>query len=276
MANKPLKKSQTVDLDQSIQIALDAADASMDVTAEFERISAQFSETADSAARLEKSARIGVMAAGAIALVAVILMGAVWQRSSSGLERLAATNTELLAILTENIGALEESIAPVKTLEDRLVALDARLADVQLQIADVAENSIQINDLRTTVAQITVDIAGLESRETASERADGLGRLVGDRIATLNGEFAMNVSTAVQDALSLQMENHQGLVEDMLAALKEIDGGVNASAVADLQKKMDSKVNDLTMRLNQMKKARAQSVAPRKVTAPQPDIIKFP
>ena len=38
MAQRPTKSADSPSLEQSIQIALDAAEASMDVTAEFERI----------------------------------------------------------------------------------------------------------------------------------------------------------------------------------------------------------------------------------------------
>jgi len=39
---------------------------------------------------------------------------------------------------------------------------------------------------------------------------------------------------------------------------------------------MDAKVNDLNMRINQMKKVRAAAPKKRVKAAPQPDIIKFP
>jgi hypothetical protein len=45
MTSRSQKTEDRLDLYESIQIALDAAEASMDVTAEFERISSQFSET---------------------------------------------------------------------------------------------------------------------------------------------------------------------------------------------------------------------------------------
>ena len=276
MVTKPVKKAQTADIDQSIQIALDAADASMDVTAEFERISAQFSETAAKAAKLEKTARLGVMVAGGIALLAVLIMGVVWQRSSSGLERLAATNTQLLTILSENVAGFEQSAAPLTELDERMDMLDAQVAQILAQFDDLAVQTAGIEAVRASLAQMTVDMAGFETQDKAGERADVLAGALGERIATLNGELAVNVSTAMRDALSAQVQDYQGLVSDISEVIDAIGGGANAQALAELQQKMDAQVAGLTMRLNQVSKARSAPASPRKAASPQPDVIKYP
>ena len=125
MAARSPKFADSPDLDQSIQIALDAAEASMDVTAEFERISAQFEKTVSAAQRLEKMSRIALMVGGGVAVFAVLLMGMIWQRSSSGLERLSATNTELLTILAENVSTMDEKLAPIVAIDSQMAQLRA-------------------------------------------------------------------------------------------------------------------------------------------------------
>lgn len=280
MATTPLKKSQTADLDQSIQIALDAADASMDVTAEFERISAQFAETARKAEQLEKASRISLIVGGSVALLAVVIMGLVWQRSSSGLERLAATNTQLLTILTENVTSFEQQMAPLGALDAKLDALSGALTEMQTGLDSVSGEMAQIADLRSNVAQIILGMTALETQEAAQARLDAANLATGDRIATLNGELAMNMSVATQDALTVQLDAYRALAADISEAVGAMDAGSGsveaAAAAAELQQKLDAKINDMNMRLNRIVEANNTPRTPRQPAAPQADVIKYP
>jgi len=275
MATTPLKKAQMADLDQSIQIALDAADASMDVTAEFERISAQFADTAAKADRLEKISRIGLIAAGSIAALAVVIMGMVWQRSSSGLERLAATNTQLLTILTENVTAFEQRMAPLAIMEKKVAGLSETLTGIQTNLEAISADASQISDLRANVAQIIVDMPALETQEAAQLRAETINTATADRIATLNGELAMSVSVATQDALAVQLDAYKSLAADISEAVGAMDTDAGSAAAAELQAKLDARINEMNMRLNRVVEANTTATRRREAT-PQADIIKYP
>ena len=275
MATTPLKKAQTADLDQSIQIALDAADASMDVTAEFERISAQFAETATKAERLEKISRISLIAAGSIAVLAVVIMGMVWQRSSSGLQRLAATNTQLLTILTENVTAFEERMAPLAVMEKKVAGLSETLSGIQNSLETISVDASQMTDLRANVAQIILDLPGLETQEAAQIRAETINNTTADRIATLNGELAMSVSVATQDALAVQLDAYKALAADISEAVGALDTSGGSAAAAELQEKLDARINEMNMRLNRVVEANTTATR-RRAAPPQADVIKYP
>ena len=275
MATTPLKKAKTADLDQSIQIALDAADASMDVTAEFERISAQFAETATKAERLEKISRISLIAAGSIAVLAVVIMGMVWQRSSSGLQRLAATNTQLLTILTENVTAFEERMAPLAVMDKKVAGLSETLTGIQASLETISADASQMTDLRASVAQIILDLPALETQEAAQVRAETINNTTADRIATLNGELAMSVSVATQDALAVQLDAYKALAADISEAVGAIDTDGGSASAAELQEKLDARINEMNMRLNRVVEANS-SATRRREAAPQADVIKYP
>ena len=275
MATTPLKKAQTADLDQSIQIALDAADASMDVTAEFERISAQFAETATKAERLEKISRISLIAAGSIAVLAVVIMGMVWQRSSSGLQRLAATNTQLLTILTENVTAFEERMAPLAVMDKKVAGLSETLAGIQTSLETISVDASQMTDLRANVAQIILDLPALETQEAAQIRAETINNTTADRIATLNGELAMSVSVATQDALAVQLDAYKALAADISEAVGAMDTSSGSAAAAELQEKLDARINEMNMRLNRVVEANTTATR-RRAAPPQADVIKYP
>jgi hypothetical protein len=276
MAKKPGKKSHALDLDQSIQVALDAAEASMDVTTEFGKVSKQFESTTASVQKLQKISRNGIIAAACIAILSIALMGAIWQRSSAGLQRLAAMNTELLSMLTENVSSLEKKVKLIEEFGDKMGTLSAEMKTLKESTADISASTSEIGMLRASVAQMTIDMTGLVTEEAANLRSEELVSNVGDRIATLNGELAMTVSLGMQDTLTAQMEDYQSLVKDVSKALDAVNSGPGSDSVAALQKKMDVKVNDLNMRINQLKKARAKAPTKRARAAQQPDVIKYP
>ncbi|AGI68496.1 hypothetical protein OAN307_c29460 [Octadecabacter antarcticus 307] len=264
-----LKKTQSAvipDLDQSIQIALDAAEASMDVTAEFERISAQFGETSKAAQRLEKMSRIGLIVASGIAIVAVLIMGFIWQSSSSSLNRLTATNTELLEILAQNISNMDQTLAPVLTLDS--------------QMSQLREDFIVLSEAPNSIDSIVVLQAEIATMGEVLARSEAVQLELGDRIATLNGELAMNVSTTMQDTLAAQSEAYATLAANLAIAIETTGSTANTEDFAKIQEQMDARVAALDELINT---ARTPSPPPstplsRPRTPPQqePDIIKFP
>lgn len=275
MAKKPQKTLQTVDLDQSIQIALDAADASMDVTAEFERISSQFEDASSKVEALVKTGRIGIIAAGCIAFFAILIMGVIWQRSSSGLERLTATNSQLLSMLTENVAGFDEKVAEVATLSEQLDVMRADTAALSEKINEIAVLAEQISDLRSNMAMMSVSLADFETSELAEQRTEQLTGVLGDRIATLNGELAMNVSVTLQETMKTQMETYTTFFESISEAAGSSGNEASTAALEALQKNVEAQMNDMSMRINQMRKT-TRSSASAKRSAPEPDVIKFP
>ena len=187
MAARSPKFADSPDLDQSIQIALDAAEASMDVTAEFERISAQFEQTVSAAQRLEKMSRIALMVGGGVAVFAVLLMGMIWQRSSSGLERLSATNTELLTILAENVSTMDEKLAPIVAIDSQMAQLRGELTSLNESVSAVAQALDDTSAFKADLTAMTEMLSALDTLENAQMRSDAVQQEIGDRIATLNG-----------------------------------------------------------------------------------------
>jgi len=277
MATRPVKKPKTPDLDESIQIALDAADASMDVTAEFERISSQFSATAESAERLAKTSRIALASGLGVAVLAVAIMGFVWQRSSSGLERLTATNTELLTILAENVDDLGSGIQTVVDLSQKSDDANALMVEMKTELDGLTVALAQVEDIQVQLAQLSEGLAQIETGDMAAERTEAQTAALGDRIGTLNGELAMNVSSNLRDALTEQTGEYRNVISDLSEAMMTASpGGLDSSAVSELEASIESRLNGLNMRLNQITKSVSQAPKQRKQPSPTADVIKFP
>lgn len=277
MATRPVKKPKTPDLDESIQIALDAADASMDVTAEFERISSQFSATAESTERLAKTSRIALASGLGVAVLAVAIMGFVWQRSSSGLERLTATNTELLTILAENVDDLGSGIQTVVDLSQKSDDANALMVEMKTELDGLTVALAQVEDIQVQLAQLSEGLAQIETGDMAAGRAEAQTAALGDRISTLNGELAMNVSSNLRDALTEQTREYRNVISDLSETMMTASpGGLDSSAVSELEASIESRLNGLNMRLNQITKSASQAPKPRKQPSPTADVIKFP
>ena len=125
MPPKTSAKAKPQDLETVVQIALDAADAAMDVTSEFARISTEFQKAKNSFASLQKTVRISSIVVGSILLGGVVVVAILLARSADKMNVLTATNTELLTVFTENIATMNEGVGNLQGPFSQLATLQA-------------------------------------------------------------------------------------------------------------------------------------------------------
>lgn len=276
MAARSPKFADSPDLDQSIQIALDAAEASMDVTAEFERISAQFEQTVSAAQRLEKTSRIALMVGGGVAVFAVLLMGMIWQRSSSGLERLSATNTELLTILAENVSTMDEKLAPIVAIDSQMAQLRGELTSLNESVSAVAQALDDTSAFKADLTAMTEMLSALDTLENAQMRSDAVQQEIGNRIATLNGELAMNVSTVMRDTFAAQSDAFAEMITSMSQAADATGNSANAEEFVKIKEQMETRLQEIAQRVNRLQAGSSAATGTQSPSRQDPDIIKFP
>lgn len=276
MTARSPKFADSPDLDQSIQIALDAAEASMDVTAEFERISAQFEQTVSAAQRLEKMSRIALMVGGGVAVFAVLLMGMIWQRSSSGLERLSATNTELLTILAENVSTMDEKLAPIVAIDSQMAQLRGELTSLNESVSAVAQALDDTSAFKADLTAMTEMLSALDTLENAQMRSDAVQQEIGDRIATLNGELAMNVSTVMRDTFAAQSDAFAEMITSISQAADATGNSANAEEFVKIKEQMETRLQEIAQRVNRLQAGSSAATGTQSPSRQDPDIIKFP
>ena len=276
MAARSPKFADSPDLDQSIQIALDAAEASMDVTAEFERISAQFEKTVSAAQRLEKMSRIALMVGGGVAVFAVLLMGMIWQRSSSGLERLSATNTELLTILAENVSTMDEKLAPIVAIDSQMAQLRGELTSLNESVSAAAQALDDTSAFKADLTAMTEMLSALDTLENAQMRSDAAQQEIGDRIATLNGELAVNVSTVMRDTFAAQSDAFAEMITSMSQAADATGNSANAEEFVKIKEQMETRLQEIAQRVNRLQAGSSAASGTQSPSRQDPDIIKFP
>ena len=276
MAARSPKFADSPDLDQSIQIALDAAEASMDVTAEFERISAQFEKTVSAAQRLEKMSRIALMVGGGVAVFAVLLMGMIWQRSSSGLERLSATNTELLTILAENVSTMDEKLAPIVAIDSQMAQLRGEFTSLNESVSAVAQALDDTSAFKADLTAMTEMLSALDTLENAQMRSDAVQQEIGDRIATLNGELAVNVSTVMRDTFAAQSDAFAEMITSISQAADATGNSANAEEFVKIKEQMETRLQEIAQRVNRLQAGSSAATGTQSPSRQDPDIIKFP
>ena len=212
------------------------------------------------------------MLASGIAILAVLIMGVVWQRSSSGLDRLAATNTELLDVLVENISNMDQKLAPILALDDQML----RLSEDFLALSNASISSDSMIDLQGEVTSMREMLITFDTLEMAQARTEAMQEVLGDRIATLNGELAMNVTASMQDILSSQSEAYATLAENFSTAVETISNTTNTEELDEIQEQMDARIADLNELIEEVQTPRPSPSRPRASPQQEPDIIKFP
>ncbi|MDB2530344.1 hypothetical protein N9X46_06420 [Paracoccaceae bacterium] len=280
------RSANTADVEKSIQIALDAADAAMDVTSEYAKVAQQIKRSTAKLANIEKLGRIAVILGFVSGIGAAALCIVIFLQSSSQLKLLSQTNTELLTVFIENVDSLNEDVAKLTPALDEINNLTNVVETASAGLAKIGEKSDMLSEksdmtseeVRNAIEQMNM-IEPMVKAQLAEQQ---------EKSAILNSELTLsfaemtneefkaqnmimgNFTRSVIEALQTISDASAGIKEqrDALQALQEVNTELSAR-VATLDQKLSSAKKEAA----QARKARAQAVAAPK---PEGDIIKFP
>ena len=97
-------------MQESIKIALDAADAATDVTSEYKRIKNEYLKTEQKMKEIHKYTTIIFSGSIATAVIAIILTGLLYFKSLSELEEMTGTSKEALVVFAENVENVNKAV----------------------------------------------------------------------------------------------------------------------------------------------------------------------
>jgi len=296
MPAKTTAKAKPQDLETVVQIALDAADAAMDVTSEFARISTEFQKAKNTFGRLEKTVKITALAVGGLLFVGVLLVGLLLARTADKMNVLTATNTELLTVFTENISLMNDGVGSLQGPFSQLTKLQEHLEQMAPKIAEISAASDTVTDKMTGMDQAFEEIKLAQSDQAAglavqidtslTSNLAGIVDRLDERISMLNGELAMATTDNIDSALKEQAMLFSEVTTEFMAVIRE---GLNQDdpeserkmqALMDTQSKLEERIGELNMRLlkaSQRPKPKAEAVKRQAAArAPSQDVIKFP
>ena len=273
--NRP---ATTADVEKSIQIALDAADAAMDVTSEYAKVAQQIKKSTTKLTSIEKFGRIGVIVGlvGGLGVAALSLV--MFLQASSKLKVLTQTNTELLTIFVENVDNFNEELQflePALRDIERLSASVDKLGNTLKSYGD--RSTTMSSELRVAIEKMNeiepiVQNQVSEFREhnsiMNSELTLSLAEMTTEEFKAQNmimGNFTRSVIEALQ------------IISDETADIKEQRASLQA--LQEVNADLSARIATLDQRLQNAKreaqKVRASAAAPKNKKS-SGDIIKYP
>ena len=280
------RSANTADVEKSIQIALDAADAAMDVTSEYAKVAQQIKRSTAKLANIEKLGRIAVILGFVSGIGAAALCIVIFLQSSSQLKLLSQTNTELLTVFIENVDSLNEDVAKLTPALDQINNLTNAVETASAGLVKIGEKSDMISEevrvmsdeVRVAIEKMNMIEPSVMAQLTEQQEKNAVlnSELTLSFAEMTNEEFKAqnmimgNFTRSVIDALQTISDASAGMKEqrDALQALQEVNAELSARVAT-----LDQKLSAAKKEAAQARKARAQAVAKPK---PEGDIIKFP
>ena len=260
------------ELENGIQVALDAADTASGVTEEFNNVREQFEVVNIQAKRIYQSVLIifvSAIVAAIISLGAGLLM---YYKALGTLRTNSNMAIESLAIFTENVSTLDKSVKTVET---------------NTANQEIIKNSL--GDIRSAAEKASKDIAAAERKYNQAIKlsVQDTERVIKDFAETTLVDLKTQ-SDLTQMALSEQIMGIQKFFEpDPSEEDGEMDGGDNIVTYKQFMV-LENKVDQLIvlqkelaanmMEMNRIKQVEAQrkKAAPKVVKKPPVNPLKFP
>ena len=166
---------------ESIKIALDAADAATDVTAEYNKIRRDHKKLEDSMKQSQRFISIIFASSVAAAIAALVFAGLIYFRTLSELSTMTTTSREALIVFAENVDNMNSS------LERLEVSLET-----QTELVSLNETLInELSSLKQTIA---------DSNTTMAAKLD----MTANALTTSNGSLAESLTKAIANELNSQ------------------------------------------------------------------------
>tara|TARA_B100000886_G_scaffold338920_2_gene302931 strand:- start:351 stop:1076 length:726 start_codon:yes stop_codon:yes gene_type:complete len=168
-------KEQINAMQESIKIALDAADAATDVTSEYKRIKSEYMKTEQKMKEIHRYTTIIFSSSIATALIAVILTGLLYFKSLSDLDEMTSTSREALVVFAENVDKVNSAVESMNSSLENHGELINASTEVKNKLEMLSE-AILSNDKKLMIS-LSKEISNLSS---------GISKSIKDETSKLN------------------------------------------------------------------------------------------
>ena len=226
-------------MQESIKIALDAADAATDVTSEYKRIKNEYMKAEQKVKEIHKYTTIVFSSSIATAVIAIILTGLLYFKSLSELEDMTSTSREALVVFAENVENVNKAVENMNSS----LARHSDLVNANSQIKSAVENlsdAIKTND-KTLMINLSKEISNLST---------GLSKSIKNESNKLVKSIAeSNVMTSAkinQELNKLIKENKKNQNTKLLKELSNSTSSLNAAldAISSQNKLLVREIKD--------------------------------
>ena len=226
-------------MQESIKIALDAADAATDVTSEYKRIKNEYLKAEQKVKEIHKYTTIVFSSSIATAVIAIILTGLLYFKSLSELEEMTGTSKEALVVFAENVENVNKAVENMNSSLTKHSDMVNANDQIKNTLGDLSD-AIKAND-KNLMLNLSKEISNLSSGLSKSIKAEStrLGKSIAENSvvtsAKLNKEFE-----------KLIKENKKTQNTKLLKELSNSTSSLNAAleAIASQNKLLVREISD--------------------------------
>ena len=242
-------------IEESIKIALDAADAATDVTSEYNKVKREHKKLETQVKQIHRYTTIIFGSSMAAAVVAMVFSSVLYFRSMSDLGVMTTTNREALVIFAENVDDLKDNVKALSAAMESQVALEK-------------QNAILIEELSSLRKEISIATNALASR--VLEQNKGLQEAM-----TKNTEQAVNIfaEKIVQSFEKELKELSRGIEAAQKQLLVSLEGMNSPTSDNGMMEKIFKSQNQLTKEIRSLYKKNEEIFSKIKSSD---GLIKFP
>ena len=191
-------------MQESIKIALDAADAATDVTSEYKRIKNEYLKAEQKVKEIHKYTTIVFSSSIATAIIAIILTGLLYFKSLSELEEMTNTSKEALVVFAENVENVNKAVDDMNSSLSKHT--DLVNANDQIQTAlDNLSNAIKSND-KNLMVNLSKEISNLSNglSKSIKEESNKLGKSIAENNVVTSASFNKEFKKLMQESKKSQ------------------------------------------------------------------------
>ena len=215
-------------MQESIKIALDAADAATDVTSEYKRMKNEYIKAEQKVKEIHKYTTIIFSASIATAVVSVILIGLLYFKSLSELEDMTSTSKEALVVFAENVENVNKAVDNMNESLNK----HSDLVNANIEIKD------KLNMLMSAIEKNDKKFDGKSFKEVSN-----LSREISSSLKAETGKLNQNIQES--DVMTSAKVNK---------AVEKLLNDTNKKQNAKLLKELSNNTSSLTAALEAISK----------------------
>ena len=205
-------------IEESIKIALDAADAATDVTSEYNKVKREHKKLETKVKQIHKYTTIIFGSSMIAAIVAMIFSSVLYFRSMSDLGVMTTTNREALVIFAENVDDLKDNVKALSAAMESQVALEKQNAVLVEELSSLRkEIAVATNALATRVLEQNQGLQEIMTKNTEKAVnlfADKIAKSFEVRVKQINKEIELYQNQLLASLESIGSKgNDNGMIE---------------------------------------------------------------
>ncbi len=224
---------------ESIKLALDAADAATDVTSEYSQVKREHKKLESKVSQIHRYTTITFASAITAAVIALTFSATLYFKSISELKLMTTTNREGLIVFSENIQRLNTVLAELQislSKQEELVKLNRQV-------------TLEISELKAVMSEVNVNV--VEQLKKTGDAMTASTQSLGENLKTVMLAQSKASSSSVRVNLS-SLES--SIMKSISAIDKRIASDKALKNVAASQKKTKVEVQALNKQAKEIKK----------------------